>query len=103
MGRQKKRRNDMPVSNELLEILACPMCKKDVEYKTDEEFVVCEKCDIRVPVYKVKDKDKCLKCEGTAKVIKGEILTCVACKRWYPIIDDIPHMLPDELREDLVD
>jgi len=93
----------MPVSEELLEILACPMCKKDVEYKEDEEFVACEKCDIRVPAYKVKDKKTCPKCGGAAKLIKGEILTCVECKRWYPIIDDIPHMLPDELREDLVE
>ncbi|MDP6460031.1 MAG: Trm112 family protein [Candidatus Hydrothermarchaeota archaeon] len=34
------------------------------------------------------------------KNIKGEVLVCVDCKRWYPIIDDIPHMLPDDLRDD---
>ena len=27
------------------------------------------------------------------------IITCPKCNRWYPIIDEIPHMLPDDLRE----
>lgn len=90
----------MPVSSELLEILACPMCKKDVEYKKDEEFLVCRQCDIRY--YKERFKGEvCPKCHGTLEDMKGEVLVCTACKRWYPVIDDIPHMLPDELREDL--
>jgi hypothetical protein len=52
------------LSKELLEILACPMCKADVKLRRNE-------------------------------------LVCVKCKRRYPIIDGIPHMLPDELREKL--
>jgi uncharacterized protein YbaR (Trm112 family) len=32
-------------------------------------------------------------------IIKG-ILLCSKCKRWYPIINGIPRMLPDEFRED---
>jgi uncharacterized protein YbaR (Trm112 family) len=31
------------------------------------------------------------------KVIDG-VLSCEQCKRFYPIIDEIPVMLPDELR-----
>ena len=31
--------------------------------------------------------------------ISSGIITCPKCNRWYPIIDEIPHMLPDELRE----
>jgi uncharacterized protein YbaR (Trm112 family) len=31
--------------------------------------------------------------------ISSGIITCSKCNRWYPIIDEIPHMLPDELRE----
>ncbi len=89
----------MPISDELLEILICPMCKGDVEYKQNEDFLYCEKCDIR---YYNKSLEKCPKCKGELKLIKGEVLICKSCKRWYPIIDDIPHMLPDELREDLV-
>ena len=30
--------------------------------------------------------------------IKSGLLVCPQCKRWYPIIDTIPHMLPDEYR-----
>jgi uncharacterized protein YbaR (Trm112 family) len=31
--------------------------------------------------------------------INSGIITCPKCNRWYPIIDEIPHMLPDDLRE----
>lgn len=31
--------------------------------------------------------------------ITAGIITCSKCNRWYPIIDEIPHMLPDDLRE----
>ena len=92
----------MPVSTELLEILACPIDKKDVVYHKDYDFILCEKCNIRYPADRVKGKDVCAKCGGKSKKIKGEVLICAACNRWYPIIDDIPHMLPDELREDLI-
>lgn len=93
----------MAIKQELLEILACPMCKGDIEYKPSEDFVYCEKCDIRVLAERAKSKEEaCKKCGGSpAKIIKGEVLLCKSCGRWYPIIDDIPHMLPDDLREDL--
>jgi len=54
----------LPISKELLEILACPMCKADVKLEDQE-------------------------------------LVCVKCKRRYPIVNGIPHMLPDELRDDI--
>ncbi|GBE55567.1 hypothetical protein BMS3Bbin15_01745 [archaeon BMS3Bbin15] len=90
----------MPVSNELLDIIACPMCKGDIEYRGEEDFYYCEKDDIRYYGREFKGK-VCPKCNGNLKEIEGEVLICKACSRWYPIIDDIPHMLPDELREDL--
>jgi uncharacterized protein len=31
------------------------------------------------------------------KIVDG-VLSCDQCKRYYPIIDEIPVMLPDELR-----
>lgn len=35
----------------LLEILVCPGCKGDLEYKTDgEETLVCHQCEIVFPV-----------------------------------------------------
>jgi hypothetical protein len=35
--------------------------------------------------------------EEREEIVTGIIL-CPRCKRWYPIIDEIPHMLPDDLR-----
>lgn len=55
----------MAISQELLEILACPACKAKVELISDETG-----------------------------------LKCVACKRVYPIRDDIPVMLVDEAKID---
>jgi uncharacterized protein YbaR (Trm112 family) len=56
----------------LLDILACPICKHHpLELKVFEEK---EEID-----------------EG--------ILLCAECGRWYPIIESIPHMLPDDLRD----
>jgi uncharacterized protein YbaR (Trm112 family) len=37
--------------------------------------------------------------EEKEEIISG-LITCSKCNRWYPIIDEIPHMLPDELREE---
>ena len=55
----------------LMEILACPICKDH---------------PLNLKVFEEKDE-----------IIAG-ILSCRKCSRWYPIIDEIPHMLPDELR-----
>jgi uncharacterized protein YbaR (Trm112 family) len=91
----------MPISSELLEILACPMCKEDVEYKKEDDFLLCKSCDIRYYAERFPDRTACPKCGSELEKIKGEVLVCVSCERWYPIIDDIPHMLPDDLRDDL--
>jgi uncharacterized protein YbaR (Trm112 family) len=40
----------MPVDKELLEILVCPSCRGEVEYRTDPEQIVCLKCGLRYPV-----------------------------------------------------
>ncbi len=36
------------------------------------------------------------------EIVSG-IIICSKCNRWYPIIDEIPHMLPDDLREEKED
>jgi len=56
----------------LLDILACPICK----HHPLELYVFEEQIEID---------------EG--------LLVCTSCNRWYPIIEAIPHMLPDELRD----
>ncbi|MCX6640180.1 MAG: Trm112 family protein [bacterium] len=40
------------LSKELLEILACPKCKGDLEYQTDPHQLVCNSCKLK---YSVKD------------------------------------------------
>jgi uncharacterized protein YbaR (Trm112 family) len=40
----------MSVDQELLEILACPNCRGDVEYRQEEEVIVCLACGYRYPV-----------------------------------------------------
>lgn len=49
------------ISQELLDILVCPACKKPLEMKAS-----------------------------------GESLKCSACRRVYPVRDDIPILLIDE-------
>ena len=55
-----------------MDILACPICK---HYPLD------------LHVFEKNEE------------IKEGLIICQMCKRWYPIIDEIPHMLPDELRD----
>ena len=57
---------------DLMDILACPMCKSELELKMDEE-------------------------EGD-EVIKGS-LNCSKCNEVYPIEDGIPNLLPPDLRK----
>jgi len=54
-----------------MEILACPICKH-----------------YPLQLYVFEEKKE---------IVEG-LIVCSSCKRWYPIIDEIPHMLPDELR-----
>lgn len=37
--------------------------------------------------------------EEREEIIEG-IIVCPKCLRWYPIRDEIPEMLPDELRNE---
>jgi uncharacterized protein len=40
----------VPVDKELLDILICPSCRGDVEYRQEQEVIVCLKCGLRYPV-----------------------------------------------------
>ena len=59
------------MKKELMEILACPVCKGELELRVEEE----------------KGDD----------VIRGG-LTCHKCNETYPIDDSIPNLLPPEMR-----
>jgi uncharacterized protein YbaR (Trm112 family) len=60
------------MKRELMDILACPVCKGTLSLETTKE-------------------------EG-AEVVEGS-LTCDSCGQTYPIEDTIPNLLPPELRE----
>jgi uncharacterized protein YbaR (Trm112 family) len=40
----------MPISRELIEIVACPKCKGPVKLKDDESGFVCASCHLVYPV-----------------------------------------------------
>lgn len=56
---------------DLMEILACPLCKGPLDLTVEEE--------------------------SGEEVIRG-YLTCQRCQERYPIEDSIPNLLPPELR-----
>ena len=60
------------MKRELLDILACPMCKGDLSLNVTRE-----------------DGDEIM--EGS--------LTCASCDEVYPIEDSIPNLLPPDLRD----
>jgi len=60
------------VRKDLMDILACPMCKGSLELTVDKE-----------------DGDD---------VIEGS-LRCAKCNEDYPISESIPNLLPPELRK----
>ena len=63
----------------MLDILACPIDKyyplELIEIDTAEDKIINE------------------------NIIKEGVLFCSQCSRFYPIIEEIPVMLPDELRD----
>jgi uncharacterized protein YbaR (Trm112 family) len=42
----------MAIDKELLEILACPQCKGDVELNKEGDGLICKKCKL---LYEIKD------------------------------------------------
>jgi uncharacterized protein YbaR (Trm112 family) len=63
----------------MLDILACPI----------DKYYPLELFELKV---RRQDSDKDM-------VISEGILFCAKCFRFFPIVDEIPVMLPDELRE----
>lgn len=96
----------------LMDILACPICKhyppqlivfQETTYqypRKEERKPLCQDlCGLLQKPLKELDLAiiDCAKCIER-EVVEG-LLICSSCLRWYPIIEEIPHMLPDDLRE----
>lgn len=61
------------MNKRMLEILACPI---------DKNFPL-----------------EMIECDSEKDIVKEGVLFCVKCSRFFPIIEEIPIMLPDELRD----
>ncbi len=57
----------------MIDILACPIDKNHP-----------------LELFEIKEKDN---------IVSEGVLFCTKCSRFYPIIEEIPIMLPDELRD----
>jgi uncharacterized protein len=64
------------MKRKLMEILACPIDKTH---------------PLELHVFEEKDE-----------IVEG-LIVCPKCLRWFPIRDEIPEMLPDELRKETED
>ena len=40
----------MPIKKELLEILCCPKCKRDIELNSSGDGLVCKSCKLLFPI-----------------------------------------------------
>ena len=40
----------MAISKELLDILVCPKCKGELEYRATESALLCHACRLRYPI-----------------------------------------------------
>ena len=78
----------MAVDQELLEILACPLCKEEVK--------LVPLADSRRTSVRDKFREKF---RGEEPVVE-QGLQCVKCHRTYPIVSDIPVMLVEEAFEE---
>jgi uncharacterized protein YbaR (Trm112 family) len=65
-------KKESKMKKELMEILACPICKGDLQLDIEEE--------------------------DEKEVVAGS-LYCAKCDQRYPIVDTIPNLLPPELRD----
>lgn len=74
----------MAVDAELLEILACPLCKEEVK--------ITPLSDARRNEIRDKYRDKF----RNEEPVVDEGLRCIKCHRIYPVVSDIPVMLVEE-------
>ncbi|MFQ5997464.1 MAG: methytransferase partner Trm112 [Dehalococcoidales bacterium] len=60
------------MKKELMDILVCPVCKRELELSIEEE--------------------------NEAEIVTGS-LYCAKCDVYYPIVDTIPNLLPPDQRD----
>ncbi|MEM2334708.1 MAG: Trm112 family protein, partial [Candidatus Caldarchaeum sp.] len=95
----------------LLDILACPMCRafplklsvfEERNIQPPDRIRRCELyCSFHGNYVKELAETECYKCYGLE--VTAGLLECNSCGRWYPVVDDIPRMLPDDMRDRKLD
>jgi len=91
----------------LMDLLACPICKTfPLSLLVFSELTLqppknIRKCELYCAYHgrstsEVQNPD-CASCH--TKEVSSGILICNGCGRWYPIEEEIPRLLPDELRK----
>ncbi|MEN2974250.1 MAG: Trm112 family protein [Candidatus Caldarchaeales archaeon] len=90
----------------LMDLLACPICKTfplrlivftEYEITPPQRIIRCELyCAYHNLTISDDVRTECSKCYS--REIREGVIFCSNCGRWYPIDEEIPRMLPDELR-----
>lgn len=92
----------------LMDLLACPMCRKfpltlyAFEVKEVKLASKPKRCEIYCgysssKIDELANEPDCEEC--WRKEIVNGLLFCEKCGRWYPIEEEIPRMLPDDMRD----
>jgi len=84
-------KSSIQLSKQCFKIIRQEIRDKLVNFVDNQEF---EKIENILPELFLINKIK------TETEIKSGLLFCEECKRWYPIIETIPQMLPDEYRDE---
>jgi uncharacterized protein YbaR (Trm112 family) len=87
-GPRAKLRRVVAIDSELLEILACPLCKQEVKLVPLSEA--------RRTAVRDKYREKF---RGEEPLVE-QGLQCARCHRIYPVVSDIPVMLIEEAFEE---
>ena len=71
----------MAISQELLDILACPKCKGDLTYHAEQNALDCPACNLR---YRVEDDIPVMLIEEAKKGGGGDNITLAAISQGWP-------------------
>lgn len=50
MVKKQQRITKDPISKDLFDVLACPLCKSDLEYTKNKKSLICSNCGEKYPI-----------------------------------------------------
>ncbi|NVM03960.1 MAG: hypothetical protein HWN67_16630 [Candidatus Helarchaeota archaeon] len=87
--------NSNTKSNEILDLIKKELFNKIIEYKNEKNIK-----DLTKIFEQIKFNIHLLNWYLFYAEIEEGIMICEKCNRWFPIIETIPQMLPDEIRKE---